>query len=126
MSAGGASCPVFRRFLLSFDPSWIAEQVSYPCVLKPLRFSGSRGVIRANDEKEFVQAFTRLKRLLLSEGYGEYETEFLVEDFIPGFEVAVEGLLTHGELKVLTSSAGSGSIAVTLSAPRSESVVWGR
>jgi biotin carboxylase len=102
MSAGGAPCPVFRRFLLSFDPSWIAGQVSYPCVLKPLRFSGSRGVIRANDEREFVQAFTRLKRLLLNEGYGEYETEFLVEDFIPGFEVAVEGLLTHGQLKVLT------------------------
>jgi biotin carboxylase len=102
MSAGGAPCPVFRRFLLSFDPAWIAGQVSYPCVLKPLRFSGSRGVIRANDEKEFVQAFTRLKRLLLSEGYAEHETEFLVEDFIPGIEVALEGLLTNGQLKVLT------------------------
>ena len=102
MSEGGAPCPVFRRFFLSSDPYQIAGQVSYPCVLKPLRFSGSRGVIRANDEDEFVQAFTRLKRLLLSEGYGEYNTEFLVEDFIPGFEVALEGLLTHGQLKVLT------------------------
>ena len=102
MSGGGAPCPVFRRFSLSSDPYWLAEEVSYPCVLKPLRFSGSRGVIRADDENEFVQAFTRLKRLLLGEGYGEYTTEFLVEDFIPGFEVALEGLLTHGQLKVLT------------------------
>lgn len=102
MSAGGAPCPVFRPFSLSSDAYLIARQVSYPCVLKPLRFSGSRGVIRANDENEFVQAFTRLKRLLLGEGYGEYATEFLVEDFIPGFEVALEGLLTHGQLKVLT------------------------
>jgi len=102
MSAGGAPCPVFRRFSLSSDAYDIAGQVSYPCVLKPLRFSGSRGVIRANDEEEFVQAFMRLKRLLLNEGYGEYTTEFLVEDFIPGFEVALEGLLTHGQLKVLT------------------------
>jgi biotin carboxylase len=102
MSAGGAPCPVFRRFSLATDPYGIARQVAYPCVLKPLRFSGSRGVIRANDEHEFVQAFMRLKRLLLNEGYEEHITEFLVEDFIPGFEVALEGLLTHGQLQVLT------------------------
>src|SRR5690349_22570356 len=53
MSAGGAPCPVFRDFLLSDDPAWIATQVTYPCVLKPLRLSGSRGVIRANDPAEF-------------------------------------------------------------------------
>ena len=100
MSAGGAPCPVFREFSLSHDPDWIAGQVSYPCVLKPLRLSGSRGVMRANNTDEFVQAFARLKRLLLSEGYAEHA--FLVEDFIPGFEVALEGILTHGQLKVLT------------------------
>ncbi|MBV9229304.1 MAG: ATP-grasp domain-containing protein [Chloroflexi bacterium] len=102
MSAGGAPCPIFRSFLLGDDPERIATQVTYPCVLKPLRLSGSRGVIRANNTPEFVAAFNRLKRLLLSEGYTEHGTAFLVEDFIPGFEVALEGLLTHGQLKVLT------------------------
>ena len=102
MSQGGAPCPVFRPFFLREDSAWIATQVSYPCVLKPLRLSGSRGVIRANDPREFVAAFLRLKRLLLSEGNSEYETSILVEDFIPGFEVALEGILTHGQLKVLT------------------------
>src|SRR5215469_15447936 len=101
MSAGGAPCPIFRPFLLSDDPAWIARQVSYPCVLKPLRLSGSRGVIRANDPAEFVAAFQRLKRLLIAEGNAEHETSMLVEDFIPGFEVALEGMLTHGKLKVL-------------------------
>ena len=101
MSAGGAPCPIFRNFWLHEDPSWIAEQVTYPCVLKPRRLSGSRGVIRANTPAEFVVAFQRLKRILLSEGLSERETSFLVEDFIPGFEVAVEGLLTNGQLKVL-------------------------
>ena len=101
MSAGGAPCPIFRDFWLRDDPEWIARQVSYPCVLKPRRLSGSRGVIRANNTEEFVAAFHRLKRLLLSEGYKEEETSFLVEDFIPGFEVALEGLLTDGHLKVL-------------------------
>jgi biotin carboxylase len=101
MSAGGAPCPIFRAFSLSDDPTWIATQVSYPCVVKPLRLSGSRGVIRANDPDEFVVAFNRLKRLLISEGNTERETSMLVEDFIPGFEVALEGMLTHGRLKVL-------------------------
>ncbi len=101
MSAGGAPCPIFRPFSLSDDPVWVATQVSYPCVLKPLRLSGSRGVIRADDPDEFVVAFNRLKRMLLSEGNLEHETSMLVEDFIPGFEVALEGMLTHGQLKVL-------------------------
>lgn len=101
MSRGGAPCPVFRPFALSDDPARIAEQVGYPCVLKPLRMSGSRGVIRANTPAGFVAAFHRLRRLLLSEGNDEQETSFLVEDFIPGFEVALEGMLTHGRLKVL-------------------------
>lgn len=102
MSAGGAPCPIFRPFLLDENPTWIAEHVTYPCVVKPLRLSGSRGVIRANNPDEFVAAHTRLKRLLVAEGYVETETSFLVEDFIPGFEVALEGILTHGQLKVLT------------------------
>jgi len=101
MSAGGAPCPIFRPFSLSDEPTWIATQVSYPCVLKPLRLSGSRGVIRADDPAEFGVAFNRLKRLLISEGNSEHETSILVEDFIPGFEVALEGMLTHGQLKVL-------------------------
>jgi biotin carboxylase len=101
MSAGGAPCPIFRNFLLNEDAQVIARQVSYPCVLKPRRFSGSRGVIRADNEAEFVAAYARLKRLLLSEGYSEDSGSFLVEDFIPGREVALEGLLTHGQLKVL-------------------------
>ncbi len=101
MSAGGVPCPVFRPFLLSNDPALIASQVSYPCVLKPLRLSGSRGVIRANNPQELSVAFCRLKRLLISEGNSEHETFILVEDFIPGFEVALEGLLTNSRLKVL-------------------------
>jgi biotin carboxylase len=102
MSAGGAPCPVFRRFWLYDDPYWIATQVTYPCVVKPLRLSGSRGVIRADNATEIVVAFTRLKRYLLAEGNREHETAFLVEDFIPGFEVALEGIMTHGQLNVLT------------------------
>jgi len=101
MSQGGAPCPIFHPYSLAADPLEVAQQVTHPCVVKPRRLSGSRGVIRANNPEEFVAAFNRLKRLLLSEGYTEQDS-LLVEDFIPGFEVALEGILTHGQLKVLT------------------------
>ena len=69
--------------------------------MKPLRLSGSRGVIRANNSTEFVVACNRLKRLLISEGNSVLENSMLVEEFIPGYEVALEGMLTNGWLKVL-------------------------
>jgi len=100
MSKGGAPCPVFRPFSLSADPAWVATRVTYPCVVKPLRLSGSRGVIRANNPDELVAAFNRTRRLLLSEGCSKHDS-LLVEDFIPGFEVALEGILTRGQLKAL-------------------------
>ena len=93
--------PVFRRFPLASDPTRIAGQVTYPCVVKPLRLNGSRGVIRADDPQQLAAAFERVKRLLLSDGNPQETTDVLVEDFIPGFEVALEGLLTDGKLHTL-------------------------
>jgi biotin carboxylase len=66
----------------------------YPCVLKPLGLSGSRGVIRANNPEEFQGAFARVKNIAA-------EPAVLVEDFIPGHEYALEGIVTKGRLQVL-------------------------
>lgn len=99
--AGGAPVPTFQRYELSHNPVAVAQEVAYPCVLKPLRLSGSRGVIRANDENEFRVAWARLSHLLVAEGNDPATTDILVEEFIPGVEVALEGLLTDGELRVL-------------------------
>jgi biotin carboxylase len=101
LRAGGVPVPVFRAFLLTDDPHEIARQVEYPCVVKPILLSGSRGVIRADDPAEFVAAFARTRAMLLDEGVDPARTTILVEEFIPGFEVALEGLLTDGELRVL-------------------------
>ena len=101
MSQAGVPCPIFRRFALADDPEAVAQRVGYPCVVKPLLLSGSRGVIRADNSSEFVAAFERLKRMLLGDGYPLDGTSILVEDFIPGVEVALEGLLTDDALHVL-------------------------
>ncbi len=100
-AAHGVPSTMFRRFALASDPHETARQVSYPAVVKPLRLSGSRGVIRADTPAELVAAFNRLKRLLLADGFPLAGTDILVEDFIPGGEVALEGLLTGGRLRVL-------------------------
>ena len=76
-----------------------------PYVLKPVGLSGSRGVIRANDEREFRTAFERIGALLarpqIRETRAGLEDEILVEEYIPGREFALEGVLTHGRLQVL-------------------------
>jgi biotin carboxylase len=98
-SRAGIASPDFQRFHTDDDPDEVAVAVSYPCVVKPLALSGSRGVIRANDPTELVGAIARLDGILLKEGPGP--RLFLVEKFIPGFEVALEGLLDDGRLTVL-------------------------
>ena len=76
----------------------------FPCVLKPLGLSGSRGVIRADDPREFDAAVQRIRALLarpaLRAARTGGEDEILVEEYIPGREYALEGVLTHGALRV--------------------------
>jgi biotin carboxylase len=84
----------------------IDRRIEYPCVLKPLGLSGSRGVIRADTPQEFAAAFARIRALLervdVRAARTNLEDVVLVEEFIPGREVAVEGVLTNGELQVFT------------------------
>lgn len=92
--------PSFRRCSTADDLDALAAESPYPCVLKPLRLNGSRGVMRADTPQEFVVAARRLGRLL-EQIYGAGPHPFLVEGFIPGFEVAIEGLLDGGVLRPL-------------------------
>ena len=101
LKQGGVRVPNFQLFSTADDLPQVARQVAYPCVVKPLALNGSRGVIRADDADQFVAAARRLSRLLHSLDPSPHPRPFLVEDFIPGFEVALEGLLDHGQLQVL-------------------------
>jgi biotin carboxylase len=101
MAAAGVPCPWFRRFSTGDDPHHVAAQIPYPCVVKPTNLNGSRGVIRADDPPGFVAAVRRLARMLVGENPDGGEQPYLVESFIPGFEVALEGMLDQGELTVL-------------------------
>jgi ATP-grasp domain-containing protein/L-aminoacid ligase-like protein len=101
----GLLVPWFRAVTLNPAPEPALLGISYPCVVKPLSLSASQGVVRANDRAEFLAAAQRLDNLLQSaEIRATRESnldQMLVEGFIPGSEVAVEGLLTEGILRVL-------------------------
>jgi biotin carboxylase len=105
LAAAGVPSPPYRLVPLDADPRSVADELPYPCVVKPLSLSGSRGVIRANRPDEFCAALARIRALLEQpEVAGECEgvaRAVLVEGYIPGDEVALEGLLTDGRLEVL-------------------------
>ncbi len=92
--AAGLNVPHFE---LVRDPRAAARDAQYPCVLKPVALSASRGVIRVNHAAEFEQAFARIQKIL------ERETDrsIQLESFIPGREFALEGLLTNGRFQPL-------------------------
>ena len=101
----GLRVPWFRSFPLAPAPEPSLAGISFPCVLKPLSLSASQGVMRANNSGEFLAAALRLRRLLESAEIRAtrepHLDQILVEGYIPGREVAVEGLLTDGALRVL-------------------------
>ena len=92
-AAVGVAVPGF--VLHEFD-TMAAPAVRYPCVVKPLRLAASRGVIRADDPATLAAALARVRAIL-----GATSDRVLIEDFVPGAEVALEGLLTGGRLFVL-------------------------
>ena len=101
----GLPAPWFHSVSLDPMPGPALLGIRYPCVLKPLSLSASQGVVRVNNREEFIAGAARLKRLLDSAEIRAtrepHLDHILVEAYLPGTEVAVEGLLTEGELRVL-------------------------
>ncbi|HSB20973.1 MAG TPA: ATP-grasp domain-containing protein [Anaeromyxobacteraceae bacterium] len=107
LAAAGVPVPRFQVFPRAGGPEGPAREVAYPCVLKPLALSASRGVIRADDPASFAAAWRRIERILdrarteRRPGDEEARRSILAEAFVPGSEVALEGLLRGGRLEVL-------------------------
>ena len=102
----GLPVPWFVPVALSPKPLALSpEPLSYPCVIKPVALSGSRGVMRADDPEAFAAAFERLRALMQQPDVraerNDAHATALVEGFIPGRECAVEGLMRHGTLQGL-------------------------
>jgi biotin carboxylase len=105
LRSAGLPTPQGLRIDLDADPEEMAEALSYPLVIKPRFLSGSQGVLRVNGPAEFVAGFQRVRHLLRQPNLrrlgGALADSLWCEAYIPGEEIAVEGLLTGGKLQVL-------------------------
>lgn len=77
------------------------HQVAYPCVAKPIALSASRGVIRTDSPQQLLAACGRIRALLSELEDSEEGRYILVEEYIPGQECSIEGVLYCGSLQVL-------------------------
>jgi biotin carboxylase len=105
LAAAGVTVPEFFSFSTAHELSHVLARVKFPCVVKPLTLAASQGVVRANNPQEFEQAVERIHTLLTSPEIQILRElaldHLLVEKYIPGREVAIEGLLDSGRLRVL-------------------------
>lgn len=90
--------PRWRALAGSGDVAKVVREVGWPCVIKPTTLAASRGVIRADDLDSARSAAERARHIAL-EASGS--ADLLVEEYVGGIEVAVEGLLSFGDLEVL-------------------------
>ncbi len=96
--------PDFRMIPAGAQPEQVgllARTVGFPCVIKPATLSASQGVIRADSPEDAVSVVHRVREIATGAGV-DPEAPLLIERFVPGEEVAVEGLLRDGTLEVLT------------------------
>ncbi len=98
-----AGCPVpwHRRVALDQPLPAQTEGLPWPCVLKPLHLSASRGVIRVDTPQAFIAACARIKSIIADSGDDFERSHLLAEAYIDGIEVAYEGYLQQGQLTTL-------------------------
>ncbi len=97
---GIAPQPAYLVVTARDDVTAAVAGIGPPVVMKPLSLSGSQGVIRVDDASQAPEVEERIRRILAARGSNPDEP-LLVERFVPGPEVAVEGLLTRGRLEIL-------------------------
>ena len=106
LKEAGLLVPWFKRFSFENSPlELLKSDINFPCVMKPLSLSASQGVMRIDNAAELEVGLQRIKELLGSSDEAEAEVssrrEIILEGYIPGREVAVEGLMTQGKLDIL-------------------------
>src|SRR5215475_5030165 len=74
-----------------------AAGTGFPCVVKAISLSGSQGVLRADDEAGAIAVAARIRGVLARAGRPAHEP-LITEEYVPGPEVSVDGILTGGSL----------------------------
>lgn len=98
----GAAVPIHCLIDLNKPVNKQMAGLPWPCVIKPLNLSASRGVIRCNNEEEFIIACARVKKIIRQNNDDFVSTHVLIEDYIDGIEIAYEGYLKNKQLHTIT------------------------
>lgn len=101
LSAHGFNCPEFHHLPDNDDPAALIPRLRFPVVVKARRLSASRGVIRADNPQQYLQAITRVRAIQNKADRDAAALGLVIESFIPGTEYALEGILEDGHLKTL-------------------------
>lgn len=100
LEAHGVAQPAFRSAESLSEAQTSAARLGYPVVVKPVSLSASQGVIRVDRADDLPATIKRIRSIAQTRGRDPHEP-VLVERFVPGAEVAVEGLMRGGALDVL-------------------------
>jgi biotin carboxylase len=105
MAAAGLTTPPFLASAHMPDPVRVEGSIGYPCVIKPASLAGSRGVLRVDSQADLPGTWNRVAAIVeqahREARQGMEDSRILVEGFLPGQEVALEALLSNGELQPL-------------------------
>lgn len=70
------------------------DKLDYPVIIKPNKNSGSRGVVRCNNAEELEKEIDNIRNYCI-------DNKYIVEEFIEGDEISVEGLVIDGKLEII-------------------------
>jgi len=102
LSKAGCNTPEYQVVAIENNSPALLS-IEYPVVVKPLALSASRGVIRADNDADYVDAIKRIDAILESTGQqGFTRQHLLVESYIDGDEYAIEGFIIDGRFRLLT------------------------
>jgi biotin carboxylase len=102
LKACGVPVPAFKLVNLKQELANQLQGITYPVVVKPLSMSGSKGVIRVDNQQQCIKALHRVEKIQAHVSHSVERDSVLLESYISGEEVAYEGLLHQGKLKQLT------------------------
>lgn len=102
-AAAGVPQPAYRLITAGSDERAVisaAAELAFPCVVKAVSLSGSRGILRVDTPAEAADAVRRIRRVLAEAGRPDSEP-LLIEEYVPGLEISIDALLTDGVATVV-------------------------
>ncbi len=98
LTQAGVRQPAFAYVTSPQAAAAFASQIGYPVIVKPRGMGGSMGVIRVASADELERAY-HVADACSHDGNPSYEGGALVEEFLDGPEISIDGAVCNGEYR---------------------------